>query len=265
MIEGINYQVTQKCNINCAHCSFFCPLVPSDTKHKSIETIISDLALMSKFKDHLGILGLLGGEPFLHPEFSKILRISRRFFPKSRIIVQTNGSLANNILQWKDAIDETGAEITVSVYPYKKDPWEDFYKIKQVIPSAISWGYAIDHGFTINQLSNRTGDASPEQIQGCYKRWWCNQLKDGKLYLCHLIAYIDLLKKYFPGQVDMDVDDQCYIDLHDDNLTIEDIERWQDNAWPDICNHCLDAKYGNYAGPVEAWHRSERKIEEWIG
>ena len=62
MIVNVDYHVTEVCNLNCAHCSHFCPLVPKDTKPKSIEQITADFALLSKFKEHLETLGLMKGD-----------------------------------------------------------------------------------------------------------------------------------------------------------------------------------------------------------
>ena len=261
---SIDYHITDVCNLSCAHCSHFCSVVPHNTKHKSIEQITADFALMSKFSSLFVWLGLMGGEPTLHPELSKILRIARQFFPNNKISITTNGTLADRFLQWKDSIIENDVTVVVTIYPYKKDAWENFYKIKQIIPQTISWPYPIEHGFTPHQLSNKTGVATPEQIMGCYKRWRCNQLKDGKLWICHFAAQLNRLKDAFPGQINFDQDDKCYIDLNNDDLTIEDILKWQNETWPDICNHCLDVAYGGYNGPVEPWRTSKKELSEWV-
>lgn len=264
MIYGIDYHITDVCNLNCAHCAHFCSVVPHNAKHKSIEQITSDLTLMSKFKDELRILGIMGGEPTLHPHLSRILYIARKLFPNTQISIFTNGTTADKFLQWKDAIFENNIIVHVTIYPYKEDPWENFYKIRQIIPWADSWCYPVEHGFTIYQLSNEVGEATEDQIRHCYKRWHCNQLKDGKLWICHLAAQLNRLKDAFPGQVNFDQDGQCCIDLNNDDLTIEDILKWQNETWPDICNHCLDVAYGNYGGPAEAWRTSKKELSEWV-
>jgi hypothetical protein len=264
MIVNVDYHVTEVCNLNCAHCSHFCPLVPKDTKPKSIEQITADFALLSKFKEHLETLGLMGGEPFLHPQFSKVLRIARQFFPNNRIVVTTNGTLADKILQWKDAIEENNITICVTIYPYKDNSRENYEKIRGVIKNTYYWDYPTTHGMTYHELSHRDDAATDEEILGCYKRWRCNQLRDGKLWICHYAAYLDFLKNAFPGKIDIEEDEYRYLDLNNDNLTIDDIYYFQQFAFPNICRHCEDVHYGAYAGPTEPWRKSRKEISEWI-
>lgn len=264
MLVSVDYHLTDICNLNCAHCNHFCPLVPKDTKHKSIEQITADLSLLSKFKDDLETLALLGGEPTLHPQLSKICYIARNFFPNNEISITSNGTTANKMLQWKDAIEENDIKFVVSIYPYKDDPYEDYKKIEKIIPNNIDkWEYPTEFGMTYNLLSERNDEATQEEINNCMKRWRCNQLLNGKLYICHYAAQFNYLKNAFPEKINVKDVEGSYIDLNNDNLTIEDIYKFQEEARPLICDHCLDAHYGNYSGPTENWKRSELNINEW--
>lgn len=264
MLVNVDYHVTDVCNLKCAHCSHFCPLVPQDAKHKSIEQITADFALLSKFKEHLGTLGLMGGEAFLHPQMSKIFRIARKFFPNNDISLTSNGTFAHKILQWKDAIEENNIRLVITIYPYKANPWEDYETIKKVIPSAEAWDFPTRCGMTYNELSFKSGVATDQEIRDCYKRWRCNQLKNGKLWICHYAAQLNVLKDAFPGQIEIPQDEQCYIDLNNDYLTIDDIYRWQRETWPQICKYCLDVHTGAYSGPTEPWRTTNKDISEWV-
>lgn len=263
MLVNVDYHINDRCNLNCAHCNHFCPLVPKDVKDKSIEQITADLALLSKFKDHVQTLGLLGGEPMLHPKLSKICYIARKFFPTSEISITSNGTLANKVLEFKDAIEENNIQLVITIYPYKENPYEDYEKIKKIIPSTVAWEFPTTNGMTYNLLSSRVDITSKEEIFNCVKRWRCNQLKDGKLYICHYAAYIDYLTNAFPEEVNIKKDDQMYLDLNDETLTIDGIYKFQQTTYPSICDHCADAHYGGYAGPVEPWRKTEHKLEEW--
>lgn len=264
MLVNVDYHIIDRCNLKCVGCNHFCPLVPDSNKPKSIEQITADLALLSKFKDHVQTLGLLGGEPLLHPQLSRICRISRYFFPNSEISITTNGLLVNRVREIKEAVEEFNIQLVVSVYPLnKEDPYELVNRIQRIIPSTQAWDYATTNGMYINELTERTGVATQEEIKDCVKRWRCNQLKDGKLYICHYAAQLEYLKNAFPGEINIQEDDQMYLDLNNDDLTIEDIYEFQRNTMPDICNHCSDAHYGGYAGPTQEWRRSELQMSEW--
>lgn len=264
MLINVDYHLTDVCNLNCAHCNHFCPLVPKDTKHKSLEQITADLSLLSKFKNDLDTLGLLGGEPTLHPQLSDICYISRKFFPNNHISITSNGTRANNMLQWKDAIEKNDIDFVVTIYPYKENPYEDYEKIAKVIPNNVSiWEFPTTNGMTYNELTSRNDIVTPEEIKNCYKRIRCNQLLNGKLYICHYTAYFNYLKNAFPDKINVKDVEGSYIDLNNDNLTIEDIYEFQRTAWPILCDHCLDAHYNNYYGPTEPWRKSELDINEW--
>ena len=260
---SVDYHIIDRCNLNCAHCSHFSSLVPNTDKGKSLEQIKADLWLLKRFEKDLDRLSLLGGEPTLHPHLSKILRIARELFPDKWIVLTSNGTTADQILRWKDAIEENDIDLAITIYPAIKEPYENFEKIRKVIPNVKCWDFPIRCGMTYNLLSENGDVASDEEIYGCYKRWVCNQLKNGKLYICHYAAYLDDLKAAFPGQIKIDDDEQAYLDLNNDNLTIEDIMRFQKEAYPSICKHCLDVHFGAYNGPTEPWRTTKHDINEY--
>lgn len=279
MLFNVDYHITDICNLNCAHCSHYCPLVkfiPS-IKHKSVEQITADLTLLSKHKDYLERLGILGGEPCLHPQLSKILRIARGLFPKTKIVLTTNGTLTEKYLRWKDAIEENDIQLCVTLYPFKGDEqsaWQNFKRISDFIPSVDVWAYPTQVGMTYHQLAyepcikddmdREEKDKLESKVFGCYKRWQCNQLKDGKLWICHYAAYLDILEKVFPNKVNIGQDAQCYLDLNNDNLTEQDIYQWQCETYPKICKHCTDVQHGGYVGEAEPWRRTKYDISEWV-
>jgi len=264
MLVNVDYHLIDKCNLNCVGCNHFCPLVPENNKPKSIEQITADLALLSKFKDHLCTLGLLGGEPLLHPKLSQICRISREFFPNNEISITTNGILLNRIREIKDAVEEFNITLVVTVYPIRKsDPYYFYNEAKKIIPSTQAWAFPTENGMYINELTDDINVASLQEIKDCVKRWRCNQLKDGKLYICHYAAQLDYLKNAFPELIHINKDEEMYLDLNNDDLTIDDIYEFQRNTMPEICSHCSDAHFGGYAGPVQPWRQSEFKLTEW--
>ena len=55
------------------------------------------------FNAQLAELPLLGGEPLLNPEINEYIKISRKYFPKTRISIITNATLLNDMDEnfWK--------------------------------------------------------------------------------------------------------------------------------------------------------------------
>ena len=111
MLKNVDYHIIDRCNLNCAGCNDFSPLVSPDDKGKSIEQITADFMLLSKIKNEFYILNIMGGEPTLHPELSKILRIARQIFPDNKIRLLTNGTNYDKFYRWKDAIVENKIDV----------------------------------------------------------------------------------------------------------------------------------------------------------
>ena len=133
MVNNIDYHIIDRCNLNCASCNHFSSLVPSTDKGKSIEQITSDLTLLSKVKEVFNCLTILGGEPTLHPELSKILRIARQIYPNKQINLVTNGTNYDKFEKWRDSIIENNIHVILSLYPYCDDNMERAEKMRKIL------------------------------------------------------------------------------------------------------------------------------------
>lgn len=86
--------ITDICNLNCNYC-FANSFVNGDSvNHISVETFthILDFVEKSKTKEHLG---LIGGEPTLHPKFADLLKIVNARETIEDVVVFTNGLKIN--------------------------------------------------------------------------------------------------------------------------------------------------------------------------
>lgn len=253
-INAVDYHITDVCNLKCAHCSHFCSLVPSTSGHKPIKQITSDLRALSRFKDHLATLNLMGGEAFLHPELPKIIEIARKLFPYTDINLFTNCTLVNNIIACADVINNNDICVVVSIYPLQKIH-EKYEILKNYIRKTYKNTSPIDVGFCSKLLSN-----NKLEYKYCDVRYNCNQLKNGKLYLCQFFAYFDILKNAFPEKVKIEDPQTYYINLEDENITIDDIFAWQEGI-PNLCNHCF---IGNDVFEYESWRKSNKELAEFV-
>lgn len=97
MIDRIEYSITDNCNLNCAYCCHYAPIA---TKYfvrlDKFEDDIAQLAFLTNQGKDLGTLGLLGGEPLLHPDLIEMCYHARIMLPYSRIRITTNGLLLKN-------------------------------------------------------------------------------------------------------------------------------------------------------------------------
>ena len=86
-IEYASFEVTSYCNLNCSFCNR--EEVIKHPKHISVDSWIY---ILEKLKSHpikeAKLQGL--GEPFMHPDFAKLCKIFKEYFPDSKIITATN-------------------------------------------------------------------------------------------------------------------------------------------------------------------------------
>lgn len=264
MITAVDYHIIDRCNLNCAACNHFCSLVPSTDKGKSIEQITADLTLLSRFKDEIKYLNIMGGEPTLHPQLSKILRIARQLFPNNIINLATNGVLYNKFDRWKDSIIENKITVCLTIYPYCNEYYEHADIIKNILgPDVEIRCFDREEKFEQVFLSNNNIVPSEEEIRMCYRRDNCSQLKNGRLYICHFAAQFNRLKDYFGDKVTFDLDGNEYLDLNGD-ITTEDFYNFLCNSMPNICYHCVDAMKKNREDYKKPWGITQKNLNEWV-
>ena len=266
MVKNIDYHIIDKCNMNCASCGHFSSLAPADDNGKSIEQITSDLTLLSKIKDEFRTLSILGGEPTLHPQLSKILRIAREIFPNNELLLVTNGVKYDKFNLWKDAIIENNIHVNLSLYPYVIDYRERAEIIKRTLgPDVVLTilDFPVDGGFYYQMFTNRDNAATESELLNCWNRFQCCQVKNGKLYICNLAAQFNVLKDYFGDKITFDYDGKEYLDLNGD-ITADDFYNFMYNAHPKLCDHCIHAHNIQNGMINKPWDFTKRDIKEWM-
>ena len=84
--------ILDHCNLGCAGCDHFAPL--AERRCVPVEDIARDLARIAEIlRGDVASIGVMGGEPLLHPRLEEILARTRRFLPETDIMLVTNGIL----------------------------------------------------------------------------------------------------------------------------------------------------------------------------
>lgn len=114
--DTIEFHVTDKCNLNCRHCSMFSGLVKKNVLPDVVQYENDLKRFRSAFRS-LKRVKLLGGEPLLNPELQTYIEITRRIYPYTQILIITNGLLLTTMNHdLIHCIVTNNVEIVVSYY-----------------------------------------------------------------------------------------------------------------------------------------------------
>ena len=256
VIKSVDIELVGKCNLNCKGCNHFSPI--AEEGEISIEQLERDLKqLHDVLGERIKSINLLGGEPLLHSNISKIMSITRSIFADTRILILTNGILLKNVDEsfWIDAA-KNKIDIEITKYPINVD----YSKIRKI---GLSYGVKVEFfgksGYVTKTLFTLPIDIhgrqnKEESFNECYMARTCITLNDGKLYPCSYAAYIYRFNNTFDEKIPITKND--YANIYDmDEEQIMDIIG---NPIP-LCAYCntKSRTYGN------RWCISERSKEEW--
>lgn len=252
---GVEFHLVDSCNLRCAGCSHYSSLLNNLT-YPNIEDIINDLTfLKDKVGNNLKWLRLLGGEPLMHPDISECLMKIRELFPVTNISIVTNGLLLEKMeqkfydvcLQFKIKIRITDYRI-INLFP--------------MISKLKNMGIYVDYYKNVNiwhYQHIRLTEGKIDCLKHCIYKKICNNYKNGKIYLCPHIAYIEYFNKYFNKDIKLDKTD--YISLDDIDSFNELLEKIK-TAKPNFCyQYC---NYYDKGHPINGkWKRTKKDINEF--
>ncbi len=265
-VLGFEVSLADHCNLSCQMCDHFSQL--SEPSFVDIDVFERDIIQMAKLYDHeCGPITLLGGEPTLHADIIKCVRIVRREFPNAVLGIMTNGLLlldcenseGGNLWQ---VCKDLNVRIEVTVYPIKLDyaaieKKAEEYDIDLIMSSNIH----AEELTRVVKISDKhtlrlNGDVDDFYFVNCLYFNKFNVLKDGKLYMCPIEAHIDIFNKKFNKNIEYA--DGAFLDIY--NLTSwEEIREWTSHRIP-FCSYCDQKDWG----PRAEWKASTKSIEEYV-
>ena len=246
------------CNLNCASCHAFSPLAPERFLDLvDYERDISRLAYL--FNGTIDCIGLIGGEPLLHPRIAEIITIARKHFPHGIVRIITNGLLLlKQPTEFWESCQENNAVIEITRYPIKLD-------IESIRKKAASYAIKLNYlggdnapkkSFWKSYLDITGQQNVVDSFNHCLMANSCTQLRDGKIYVCDTTAYIEFFNNAFGTNFMVDAADS--IDIYKTDNP-DDILQFICTPKP-FCRYCKtrETTYG-----VE-WKVSKKQIEEWL-
>lgn len=192
-MEIIQIDITNACPINCSNCTRFCGLhkkpffMDFNTFKKAVDSL----------KNYSGIVGIMGGEPTLHPQFAEFMEYYREHIPdpRPRTIISFPTSSCKEYVQ--RAIYSRGR---------KRGLWSSFgpgyYKHFELIQEIFVYQVLNDH-IHPNQhqailISRKElGVSDDEWIKQRDKCWlqnlWSASITPKGAFYCEIAAALDML------------------------------------------------------------------------
>ncbi|MBQ9245965.1 radical SAM protein [bacterium] len=247
--------IVKHCNLNCKYCDHFSPL--ADVEFKDVKQLEKEFKQIKKIIE-LEKIGIMGGEPLLHPDLVQILNTTKMIFPETQILLVTNGILLDKLSDdfWITC-NRNKVGILISKLNIKINTDEIKKKIRQFNVMATYYGADSNE---YKKMYKPVLDLNGQQcIEEMHEKCWqnkgkCNYYENGKLYKCSIAGNIDSFNKFFGKNLEITKKD--YIDIYKTNF--RKIEEYFNNPI-DFCRYCnLNAiKYDL------DWEISKKDISEW--
>jgi hypothetical protein len=245
------------CNLNCKSCNHFSPLAKEE--YYDLGSFTRDCERLSYLSNGtMDKIVFAGGEPLLHPEISKFLIISRKYFHTGEIEIITNGILLlRQPTSFWNICKENNIDIIVTRYPINIDiiaikQMMDKYELKNEYWG--EWEETEKKPFDKESLDITGAKNGVTNFKHCYKANTCIQLVDGNMYTCHTIPYIKYFNQHFG--LNLNVTDKDYINIYKINR-INKIHNF-------LCKPVPFCRYCNVENWVrQEWGISKKEISEW--
>lgn len=228
----LQYHIADHCNLNCKGCNHFSPLV-KEKKFPDLNSVISDLEHLSKIVDYIDWIAILGGEPFLNPDWKLYAMETRKIWKYSFISIFTNGLLLNKLSENDfEFLRKWNIGITISLY---KNNWgfidDILIKIKK---NGINCNVNMEDG-PICEFSSSFDLKSKDDY--VIKRKLCTQyctcIRNGNITPCAPMMFVDIFNDYFHTDIPQDK----ALNIYEEELTFEKFK--EKLARPmKICRYC---------------------------
>lgn len=251
-LSQVEFHLVDHCNLNCAYCDHFTPLAKEN--FVSINSILEDFKKLKKVFDNVGRIYILGGEPLLHPELLQIFAPLRQLYPKSEIIIITNGILLN---KQKDdfwcALQKYNIVLSMTHYPINIDYMGYIEKCRQM--GIKSYYFGLDRDKMQKMNLDKQGKRNKQQAFYRCTRKKCHFLRDGKLYVCTPVPNVRFLNEHF--NLDFKVKKSDYIDLNKVKSAAKINKLFKNPI--EFCRYCEDKEMSYTKYKV-----SQKELSEWV-
>lgn len=251
-LSQVEFHLVDHCNLNCAHCDHFTPLAKE--YFADIEDIVNDFKKLKKIFDNIGKIYIVGGEPLLHPDLLKIFNPLRTLYPKSEIIIITNGILLDKQKdEFWEKLKEYDIALSMTHYPLNIDYLGYIEKCKKL--GIKAYYFSLNRDKMQKMDLDIKGSRNKKRAFLKCTRKKCHFLRDGKLYVCTPAPNIRFLNEYFNLNFKLDKTD--YIDLEKIKSASKINKLFKRPI--EFCKYCNDEDLS-----YDKYRISKKELSEWV-
>lgn len=245
----LEFHVTEHCNMNCKGCGHFSCI--AEPEFANIDQHIKDMERLSELVN-FDILKILGGEPLLHPQINDFMKVTRKFFPKSFIVLLTNAILLPTMPPpfWETVVQNNIA-IFITLYKPMAEKKQEFINL---LNSHKVRGNIIETTKFFSRLDITGSQNSSESFDHC-KVKSCRFLESGKMATCCFPFLTRHLNKKF--NLNIFDDDNGIIDIHNPELNAESLIKFLNTPF-EMCKYCTRKE------EYFDWDFTKKDLLEWI-
>ncbi len=254
-LEYFCVHIVDHCNLRCQCCDHFSPIAKEwYADLQAFERDLKQFSLLSN--QQVERIGLLGGEPLLHPKIAEFAKIARKYFKNSKIAIVSNGLLLlkQNKNFW-DTCRQNNIIVAVTKYPINLD----YDKMQE---TAKKYNVVMEF-YNNSDKRKKTSYHIPLDLNGkqnstynflrCFHANHLTLLRDGKLYPCSFAPNAFKFNDYFNKTLPMPEGINIY-KAKDMNEVLNFISK------PiNFCKYCYVKRRSFH----HTWNRSKKDIKEW--
>ena len=262
-IHRLQIHLTDHCNLNCELCSHFSSLVHSP-QFADIEETENDLRQLRLLVKHIDRIDLLGGEPFLHPQWKFFVEKVVEIYPYTEITIITNGLKLKSLDEddWS-FIRSNNVVLRLSVYqPLWKEADELQLMMQQKGICYFIEPRVISH-FNKVLLIKPDGDYSWKRMScmAFHHNEECNQLWHGKMTPCAHMMYVSFFNNEFGTRLPENVPIEDIYSVDSFDALMDGLKKPME-----LCGYCNLYLFAGSHLHKRAWqqHSENTKAEDWM-
>ena len=187
--------ITTACTLNCKHCSMYMPFHKKNTIMYSFEEVKQQIDLLFKYVDNVMELVVIGGEPFLNKDLSRIIEYMQVNYSDhfNTLNIITNGTIIPD-KQLIETLKYQNVVVNISNYYVNEGYINKFNQVKSLLEehqirisvnNELEWK---DFSFPYEGLHLSDEDAYIN-MNKCDP--YCRGFNDSKFYFCHFVWSAD--------------------------------------------------------------------------